>query len=188
MSMRLLQLHLARISAINLTSRASSPLGAGGRGAFGEYSMRISIVAAAAGALFLSACSGGSGIVTGAIPGANTGRVVGSAVASGEGEPAVGPVEGGLMGAEVGRSLSDADRKIALKAEYEALEYGRAGQPTEWRSRSGEVSGKIEVGSVSQVNSLDCREYTHNISFGGRMRVVKGTACREPNGTWRIVG
>ncbi len=149
--------------------------------------MRIAIVTAAAGALFLSACSGGSGVATGAIPGANTGKVIGSPVAAGEGEPTVGPVEGGLMGAEVGRSLSDPDRKIALKAEYEALEYGRAGQPTEWRSRSGSVSGKIEVGATYRVNSLDCREYTHSISIGGRLRVVKGTACRQPDGVWRIV-
>ncbi len=111
---------------------------------------------------------------TGAVPGANTGRVVGSPVEVGAGEPTIGPVEGGLMGAEVGRSLNDADRAIALKAEYEALEYGRGGQPTEWRSSSGQVSGKVAVGSVYQVNRLDCRDYTHSISIGGRMRVVKG--------------
>jgi surface antigen len=38
------------------------------------------------------------------------------------------------------------------------------------------------------VNRLDCREYTHNVWIGGRLRVVKGTACREPDGVWRIVG
>ncbi len=77
---------------------------------------------------------------------------------------------------------------VALKAEYEALEYGRGGQPTEWRSPSGQVSGKVEVGGVTRVNRLDCRDYTHNISIGGRMRVVQGTACRQPDGVWRIVG
>ncbi len=150
--------------------------------------MRVAIVTAAAGVLFLCACSGGSRIVTGAIPGASPEKVVGSPVASGAGEPQIGTVEGGLMGADVGRSLSDADRKIALKAEYEALEYGRPGQPTEWRSRSGDVHGRIEVGGVSKVNSLDCRGYTHNVYIGGRLRVVTGNACREPDGTWRIVG
>jgi surface antigen len=149
--------------------------------------MRIPILAAAAGTMVLCACSG-SGIVTGAVPGANTGRVVGSPVEVGSGEPTIGPVEGGLMGAEVGRSLNDADRAIALKAEYEALEYGRGGQPTEWRSSSGQVSGKVAVGGVTRVNRLDCRDYTHSISIGGRMRVVKGTACRQPDGVWRIVG
>ena len=142
----------------------------------------------AAGALLLAACSSSADVTTGAIPGANPGTVVGSPVGAGAGEPPVGAVEGGLMGAEVGRSLDDGDRAVALKAEYEALEYGRPGQPTVWRSRSGDNYGEITVGSGYQVNRLDCREYTHNVWIGGRPRVVKGTACREPDGVWRIVG
>jgi surface antigen len=138
-------------------------------------------------ALALAACSGKPD-TTGAIPGANPGTVVGSPIAAGAGEAPVGPVEGGLMGAEVGRSLDDKDRAIALKAEYEALEYGRSGQPTVWQSRGGDNRGEITVGSSYQVNRLDCREYTHNVWIGGRLRVVKGTACREPDGVWRIVG
>jgi surface antigen len=139
-------------------------------------------------ALALAACSGKPEVTTGAIPGANPGTVVGSPIAVGAGEAPVGPVEGGLMGAEVGRSLDDKDRAIALKAEYEALEYGRAGQPTVWQSRASDNHGQITVGSSYQVNRLDCREYTHNVWIGGRPRVVKGTACREPDGVWRIVG
>ena len=142
----------------------------------------------AGGALLLAACSGKPEVTTGAIPGANAGTLIGSPVASGAGETPIGPVEGGLMGAEVGRSLDDPDRAVALKAEYEALEYGRAGQPTVWQGRSGNNHGEIKVGSTYQVNRLDCREYTHNIWIGGRLRVVKGTACREPDGVWRIVG
>src|SRR5882724_12825353 len=142
----------------------------------------------AAAALLVAGCSAKSGLTTGAIPGANPGTVIGSPIAVGSGEAEVGPVEGGLMGAEVGRSLNDADRAVALKAEYEALEYGRSGQPTVWQGESGNNHGEIRVGSTYQVNRLDCREYTHNVWIGGRLRVVKGTACREPDGAWRIVG
>ncbi len=151
--------------------------------------MRNSVLIAGAAALLLCGCNGGgSRIVTGAIPGANPGKVIGSPISTGAGEARVGPVEGALIGADVGRSLSDSERALALKAEYEALEYGRAGEETSWQSPSGSVNGTIRVGSVSQVNSLDCREYTHNIAVGGRMRVVHGTACREPNGVWRVMG
>jgi surface antigen len=141
-----------------------------------------------AGTFLLAACSGGPSVQTGAIPGASPEEVIGSPVATGRGEPTVGPVEGGLMGTDVGESLNDADRAIALKAEYEALEYGRAGQPTQWRARKGDNRGEIKVGTTYQVNRLDCREYTHNIWIGGRLRVVHGTACRQPEGAWRIVG
>lgn len=146
---------------------------------------RASVIVA--GAFFLAACSANSGLNTGAIPGANPGIVVGSPIAAGAGESPIGPVEGGLMGAEVGRSLNDADRAVALKAEYEALEYGRAGQPIVWRGQAADTHGEIKVGSSYQVNRLDCREYTHNVWIGGRPRVVKGTACREPGGVWRVV-
>ncbi len=145
-------------------------------------------IAVAVSTLLLAGCGEKPDIQTGAIPGANPGTVVGSPIAVGAGEAPVGPVEGGLMGAEVGRSLDDADRATALKAEYEALEYGRVGNPTVWQSKSGDNHGQITVGSSYQVNRLDCREYTHNVWIGGRLRVVKGTACREPDGVWRIVG
>lgn len=146
------------------------------------------VIALAAGALLLAACSSGSSLQTGAIPGANPETVIGSPVGTGSGEPTVGAVEGGLMGADVGQSLNDAEREIALKAEYEALEYGRAGQPTLWQAKRGENRGEIKVGTTYQVNRLDCREYTHNVWIGGRLRVIKGTACRQPDGAWRIVG
>jgi surface antigen len=148
----------------------------------------IKPVLVAAAALLLAACSGKPDVTTGAIAGANPGTVVGSPIAVGGAEAEVGPVEGGLMGAEVGRSLNDADRAIALKAEYEALEYGRSNQPTVWQGKSGANHGEVKVGSSYQVNRLDCREYTHNVWIGGRLRVVKGTACREPDGVWRVVG
>ena len=114
--------------------------------------------------------------------------MVGSPVASGAGEAQLGAVEGGLMGADVGRSLNERDREAALKAEYEALEYGRPASRRTGRATGQAISGEISVGSTYQVNRLDCREYTHRISIGGRPRVVNGTACRQPDGVWRIVG
>jgi surface antigen len=145
-------------------------------------------LAIATGALLLVGCSGRPDVSTGAIAGANPGTVIGSPIAVGGAEAEIGPVEGGLIGAEVGRSLNEADRAIALRAEYEALEYGRPGQPTVWRGKSADNHGEVKVGSTYQVNRLDCREYTHKVWIGGRPRVVKGTACRDPDGVWRIVG
>jgi surface antigen len=91
------------------------------------------------------------------------------------------------MGADVGRSLTEEDREVALKAEYEALEYGRAGQSTNWEGPEGN-RGHIVVGPMYEVNRLGCREYTHRVSIGGRPRVVRGTACRQPDGVWRVLG
>ena len=144
------------------------------------------------GVLGLAACStNNSGIVTGTIAdrpaGANPGVVIDSPVGTGSTVP-VGAIEGALSGADVGQSLTERDREIALSAEYEALEYGRPGQTTRWRNRKSGNRGEISVGSTYQVNRLDCREYTHTVSISGRNRVVKGTACRQPDGVWRVLG
>ena len=146
------------------------------------------LFAVAMGTFLLAACSAGNGIITGAVPpGANPGVVIDSPVGSGAGEAPVGALEGALTGVDVGASLTEEDRAIALQAEYEALEYGRSGQPTLWRNRATGNSGEISVGTVYQVNRLDCREYTHKVSIGGHNRVVRGNACRQPDGVWRVL-
>jgi len=149
--------------------------------------MRVALVAAAAGMLALAGCSAGSGITTGTVPGANTGRLIGSPLATGSGDPDVRAVEGGMTGVDVGRSLNAAARAAGQKAEYEALEYGHAGRPTEWKSPEGDFNGVITVGNVYRVNRLDCRHYTHRVLIGGRTRLIDGSACRQPDGVWRIL-
>ena len=74
-----------------------------------------------------------------------------------------------------------------LGAEYEALEYSRSGRPVEWRNPGSGNYGRIVAGSTYEVNKLDCREFTHTVYIGGRTRVAKGTACRRPGGTWRVL-
>jgi surface antigen len=179
-----------------LKSRASWAIGVrsrrpnGARRAFHlEIWMGRAVIVAAMGALALAACATSTRVErTGSVPGANPGVVIDSPVGSGVGEAPVGALEGALLGADVGASLADGDRPIALQAEYEALEYGRSGQLTRWRNRKSGNGGEISVGSSYQVNRLECREYTHTVSIGGRNRVVRGTACRQPDGIWRVLG
>ncbi len=147
--------------------------------------MRNGMMMAVAGAFCLGACQSG-GVGGTATAGANTGIVVGSEAAVGAGQPAVAPVEGILLGAELGRSLEQSDRAMAVRAEYEALEYARAGVPATWTNPSTGNSGSIVAGGVTEVNKLDCRDYTHTASIGGRTRVARGVACRQPGGTWRM--
>jgi surface antigen len=145
-------------------------------------------VLAAIGAMLVAGCETApdDGAIT--TPGANPGVVLGSPVGAGAGEQPLGVVAGAVAGADVGRSLEDSDRPIALQAEYEALEYGRAGQPVAWRNPDTGNRGEVVAGTAYEVNRLDCREYTHNVIIGGRTRVARATACRQPDGVWRVVG
>ena len=157
--------------------------------------MKIAILAVTAGALFLTGCGQayypvGPPENVGALTGAIAGGVIDNQIGSGSDRvvtTAIGALAGGLIGAEIGRSLDERDRQEALAAEYRALEFGRAGRPVAWRNDSSGIYGEVVAGPGFQVNSLDCREYTHTIYIDARARVVRGTACRQPDGTWRIV-
>jgi surface antigen len=142
------------------------------------------------GSAALVACAGctKSGLGgTVAAPGATPNAVIGSEVLSGAGQPPIGVLEAGLIGADIGQSLEESDRPIAWKAEFEALEYARAGRGTRWQNPRSGNSGEITVGPTYTVNLLDCREFTHNVRIGGRLRVAQGTACRRPDGRWNVI-
>jgi surface antigen len=122
------------------------------------------------------------GAFTGSVADAQTGK--GHAAAT----TATGAVIGGIGGNEAGRQMSDRERRVAANAEYRALEYGRSGMPTSWDYRATGHRGSIVPGRPYKKGDQYCRTYTHTINRGAPPETVKGTACREPGGTWRSVG
>ena len=149
---------------------------------------RIALIGAlGAVSLTLAGCMGGgpkqdAGALTGAVAGA----LVGSTVGNGNlGVVAVGALVGGFIGNEVGAGLDAQDRRMAMDAEYRALEYSRTGVPVQWRGRSGRY-GDVIAGSSYRVNDYSCRDYTHTIYIDGQPEVARGTACRQPDGTWKV--
>ncbi|MDJ1159012.1 hypothetical protein QNA08_12275 [Chelatococcus sp. SYSU_G07232] len=122
----------------------------------------------------------------GVIGGAVAGGLIGSAFGGGAGKAAAivaGAAIGGLLGGAIGSSLDDAARQRAYTAQYDAVSYGRR---TEWRSDSG-AYGYIDPGPAYDSPDGYCREYTHTIYVGGRPQRGYGTACQQPDGSWRIV-
>lgn len=88
----------------------------------------------------------------------------------------------GLIGNKV--SLEPADRKRALQAEYQALEYSPAGKLVEWKNASGNRSGEVVAAQPYQVGSQNCRQYTHTVRVDGTPQSARGTACRNEDGSW----
>lgn len=90
---------------------------------------------------------------------------------------------GGLIGGTLGRGLDRRDLRRALVAEYQALEHTPAGQPVAWGDVS-ERSGEVVAGSPYRVGSQNCRQYKHTVQAAGRSQSARGTACRNPDGSW----
>jgi surface antigen len=117
-----------------------------------------------------------------------TGSAVGGGILSGStspGEPTaiIAALQGGLVRGSAGTGLDDTDRAKALAAEYRALEYAQGGQAVNWSGDSGR-SGQVVAAQPYRVGSQDCRQYSHTVNAGGPAKVARGTACRNPDGSW----
>jgi surface antigen len=99
----------------------------------------------------------------------------------------VGGVAGGIIGSEIGRSMDEQDRRLAQQAEYDALEEGESDRPRRWKNAENGRYGDVVPGRPYKRGSVDCRDYTHTVYIDGRPKTMRGTACRNPDGTWRNV-
>jgi surface antigen len=127
------------------------------------------------------------GGIGGALIGAGVGSQFGGGTSGHLLGAAIGAVAGGLVGSSIGRDLDDQERRNAQEAEYSALENGRPGSPVEWRGDRDNYYGEVTPGPRYRVNAYDCRDYTHKIWIDGQPQVARGTACRQPDGTWKPV-
>jgi surface antigen len=138
-----------------------------------------------------AACGPGNKQGTGTIVGAVAGGAAGAAIGGSKNRipgVAIGAVVGGILGNEIGRQMDERDRQMAAAAEYQALEYGQPGAPTPWDNPASQHRGQIVPGKPYQQGNLFCRPYTHTIYIGGQPQTARGTACRQPDGTWKTVG
>ena len=149
--------------------------------------------------LSLAACAGdpesgrGPKEGTGTLVGAGTGALLGAAVAVGGtcnrlAGAAVGGLLGGLIGNRIGAALDDEDKERAYAAQLDALERGQSGAPTSWKNPDSGRYGTIVPGPAYQEAGRNCRSFTHTIYIDGRPQTARGTACRNPDGTWSTIG
>ena len=139
--------------------------------------------------LALGACANkqDSGLAVGAV----AGGVIGNQFGKGKGNilaTVAGAVIGGIVGSEIGKSMDQQDRQLAQRAELDALERGQSGVSTPWRNPQNGRYGEVVPSKPYRRGPQDCRDYTHTVYIDGRPQAMRGTACRNPDGTWSNVG
>ena len=147
---------------------------------------RFALTAMFAATVFSAGCANNQ--EGGTVLGAVTGGIIGNQFGKGGGKVAAtlaGAVVGGIVGNEIGRSLDLRDRELARQAEYDAWESGPPRQPVRWRNPDNGRYGDVVPGRPYKRASVDCRDYTHTVYIEGKPRTMKGTACRNPDGTWK---
>lgn len=91
-------------------------------------------------------------------------------------------IEGdGIAGRRIA-GLDTADRRRAIAAEYQALEFQAVGDPISWQG--GAASGEVTALAPFQVGSQNCRQLVHRIAADGDETVERGSACRDASGRW----
>ncbi|MGZ3241317.1 MAG: RT0821/Lpp0805 family surface protein [Burkholderiaceae bacterium] len=123
---------------------------------------------------------------TGMVVGGVLGGVLGSQVGGGGGRTAatiVGSLLGATVGGSVGRSMDENDRiKVA-----HSLENIRTGVPSHWRNPDSGNQYTVVPTRTYDNAGTPCREYTVDGMVGGRNEKIYGTACRQPDGSWRTI-
>jgi surface antigen len=124
----------------------------------------------------------------GAVVGGGAGAAIGSTIGKGTGRlvaVAGGAILGFLAGGAVGQAMDEVDQNCI----GQALEHADNGRSVVWRDPAN--NQQYTVSPVQTFQAEDgryCREYTTAAVVAGKRQQVYGTACRQPDGSWQIVG
>jgi surface antigen len=148
------------------------------------------IIAFALLAMSIAGCSANSGpkeaggTAAGAVAGGLIGNAIGGSTGNRLAGTVIGAAVGGVIGNRIGAALDDDDKRRAYAAQMQALETGPSGAPVAWRNPDSGRYGNVVPGPAYQANDATCRQYTHTVYIDGSPQTERGTACRNPDGTW----
>lgn len=124
-----------------------------------------------------------AGMVIGGI----LGGVLGTQVGQGHGRDIAiiaGVLAGAAIGGSVGRTMDDVDRMKTAQT----LEGVRTGVSSTWKNPDTGVQYAVTPTRTYDTASGPCREFTTEAIVGGKREKVYGTACRQPDGSWKVQG
>ena len=123
----------------------------------------------------------------GGLMGAAAGGFLGSKIGDGKGQLAAvagGTLLGFLVGGSIGRSMDEADRGCV----GQALEHAPDGQSVRWNNpQNGATYQVVPSRTIQASDGRYCREYTATSVINGRQQQTYGKACRQPDGSWRLM-
>ncbi len=123
---------------------------------------------------------------TGMVIGGVLGGVLGHQVGRGSGQTAatiIGTIVGAAVGGAVGRSMDETDRMKTAAT----LETVRTGVPSTWRNPDTGNQYTVVPTRTYDTAQGPCREYTVDAVVAAKKDKVYGTACRQPDGSWRTM-
>ena len=93
---------------------------------------------------------------------------------------------GAFLGNEVGASMDRQDAMLAERAAMQALETNKTKQASVWKNPDTGNFGSVYPTNTFSKNGQPCREFTQEITIGGKVETAFGKACRNPDGSWDL--
>lgn len=135
--------------------------------------------------------------VAGTIIGGVIGGVIGNQFGHGSGKTAAtvgGVILGGIAGNAIARDACKdkyADQYYYQGSYYDAFNDPEEGREYSWRNPYSNNYGYVTPGEYYDDGYGDydgpCRQFYQRVYIDGRAETATGVACRQPDGTWRIV-
>ena len=154
--------------------------------------MKNVVIATVLATTLLTGCAGTYNKAT---TGAALGAITGTALAYGLGKDSskknlwlvAGAGLGALVGNNIGAQLDERDRLLAGQTLQHTLEQAPTNAVGSWNNPDSGNSGTVTPTVTRYTDGQPCREFTTTIDVGGQPQQGYGTACRQADGSWKIV-
>lgn len=136
--------------------------------------------------IFLTGCAEVTNEGVGTITGGVVGGLIGSQFGGGSGRVAAaagGALLGAYLGGNIGRTMDKVDRMQVQRT----LETAPVGRVVRWQNPDNGNSYAVQPTKTYYSNQQPCREYTTRALIGGKSQEVYGRACRQGDGSWKVV-
>lgn len=122
----------------------------------------------------------------GTISGGVVGGLLGSQFGGGSGRvmaAAGGALLGAYLGGQIGKSMDRQDRMEMQRA----LETAPTGRAVVWSNPDNGNRYTVQPTRTYYHSQQPCREYITKALIGGKSEQIHGKACRQADGSWRVV-
>ncbi|KTD30190.1 surface antigens (17 kDa) [Legionella maceachernii] len=154
----------------------------------GELKMKkIVLVSSLSLAVLLTSCAQVTNEGVGTVTGGVVGGLLGSQFGGGSGKFAAaagGALIGAYLGGNIGRTMDRLDRLEMQKA----LETAPTGRVVTWSNPDTGNRYTVQPTRTYYTDQQPCREYITKAIIGGKPQQIYGKACRQADGSWKVVG
>jgi len=148
--------------------------------------MKKILIAALLSGMVLSGCSQINNEGIGTATGGVVGGLIGSQFGGNSGRVAAaagGALLGAWIGGNIGRTMDKQDRMEMQRA----LETAPTGKVVQWKNPDNGNTYTVKPTRTYYHGRQPCREYYTRAMIGGKSQQIYGKACRQADGSWRVV-